>query len=265
MGLKLFGLDFTKGSAREVLAAAAAADHGRPRLVVTANMDHIISLSENAAFRRAYDGAAARTLDGMPLVWLALLRGQRDARRVTGHDILAEALGEPWTPQRRVFVVCASDRVADAARARILRDGGTPDAVAVAVPPTGFERDAVYGADLAQRVKAHGTTLLVMAVGAPRSEIWVDQHGTALGAPLVVAVGDALSVAAGLQTRAPVFMQRNGLEWLYRFAHDPRRLFHRYFVRSWRFLALIGTEFSDGRSDPPGPMRPKADRVSSNL
>lgn len=263
MGIRLFGLDFTRGNADDILAAAESVSTERPRLIVTANMDHIISLSENPAFRRAYDGAMARTLDGMPLVWLARIRGARDARRITGHDILDAALARRPTNLERVFVVCASEQIGRAATAYILRRGGTPEAVVFVVPPLSFETDVAYGADLAERIRTHGTTLLIMAIGAPKSEIWVDQQGIALGAPLVVAIGGALSVVTGLQPRAPLFMQRYGLEWLFRFSQDPRRLFHRFFVRSWRFLALIGTEFSDRPTDPPVKIRSKPNHLSS--
>lgn len=263
MSIGLFGFDFTKGSADDILAAAGSAGTARPRLIVTTNMDHIISLSENPAFRRAYDGAVARTLDGMPLVWLARIRGARDARRITGHDILDAALARFPDTQERVFVVCASERIGRAATAYILRRGGPPEAVAFVVPPLGFETDVAYGTELAERIRAHGTTLLIMAIGAPKSEIWVDQQDIALGAPLVVAIGGALSVVTGLQPRAPLFMQRYGLEWLFRFSQDPRRLFHRFFIRSWRFLALIGTEFSDRPIDPLVKIRSKPSHVSS--
>ena len=263
MGIRLFGLNFMRGSADDIVAAAVSAGTARPRMIVTANIDHIISLSEDPAFRRAYDGAVARTLDGMPLVWLARLRGARDARRVTGHDILVSALARLRTTQGRVFLVCASERIGEAATARLYRAGCTPEAVVFVVPPMGFESDVAYSAWLAERIRAHGTTLLIVAIGAPKSEIWVDQQGTALGAPLVISVGGALSVVTGLEPRAPLFMQRNGLEWLFRFSQDPRRLFHRFFVRSWRFLALIGTEFSDGPGDPPAKIRSKANPLSS--
>ena len=259
----MFGLNFMRGSADDIVAAAFSAGTAGPRLIVTANMDHIISLSEDPAFRRAYDGAAARTLDGMPLVWLARLRGARDARRVTGHDILVSALALVRITQGRVFLVCASERIGQAATARIHRAGGTPEAVVFVVPPMGFERDVDYSTGLAEQIRAHGTTLLIMAIGAPKSEIWIDQQGTALGTPLVISVGGALSVVTGLARRAPLFMQRSGLEWLFRFSQDPRRLFHRFFVRSWRFLGLIGAEFSDGSSDSAVKIRSKPDHLSS--
>ncbi len=241
--VRMFGHDFAAGPAAGIVAASTMHPSAGPRLVVTANIDHVVLLSENAAFREAYGNAAARTLDGTPLVWLARLRGQ-PAARVTGHDLLAHALfGRPAEGQR-VFVVCSREEVADAIRARLVRAGFLPDTVATCVPPFGFDDDAQYGRALSARIRNHRTTLLVMGVGAPRSEIWVTRQGAALGTPLVLAVGDAVSVAAGLVPRAPQMLQRAGLEWAFRFAFAPRRLFHRYFVRSWRFIALLQRELS---------------------
>jgi N-acetylglucosaminyldiphosphoundecaprenol N-acetyl-beta-D-mannosaminyltransferase len=119
--------------------------------------------------------------------------------------------------------------------------------VASAVPPFGFEADPAYGLALAERIRAHGTTLLVMGVGAPKSEIWVDRQGRALGNPVVFCVGDALTVAAGCLPRAPGLMQRLGLEWIFRFLQAPRRLFRRYFIKSWRFVGLAARDRFPGR------------------
>lgn len=241
--LHLLGYDFATGRARGIVAAAAAQPSQRPRLIVTANIDHIVLLSDNPAFARAYDGAAFRTLDGMPLVWLARLLGKGRAPRVTGHDLLDSVLTDPPAFANRVFLVCAEARVAVAIRAR-LGHSLPAGAVAAVVPPFGFESDPAYGRALAERVRAHETTLLIMGVGAPKSEIWVDQAGAALGNPVVLSVGEALNVAAGLVPRAPRILQWCSLEWLYRFALSPRRLFRRYFVRSWRFVAIVARAHS---------------------
>ncbi len=239
MTLRLFGTTFSRDAADEVIAAVAAQPRSRPRLVVTANVDHIVILSENAAFRKAYDGAAMRTLDGVPLVWLARLTGARRVRRVTGHDLLAAALSAPPHPDCRVFLVCSHATVGERVAARFVDHGLVASAVLFEVPPLGFEHDEVFGASLVNRIREHRTSLLVMGVGAPKSEIWVDRHGAELGNPIVLAVGEALNVAAGIVPRAPIVMQRLGLEWLFRFLHAPRRLFRRYFMRSWRFFWIL--------------------------
>ncbi|AWN41613.1 WecB/TagA/CpsF family glycosyltransferase [Methylobacterium durans] len=250
---RLFGLDFSTAAPAEILAEAAARPAAAARLVVTANVDHIVLLSENAAFRAAYESAAARTLDGMPLVWFSRLLGRAGARRVTGHDLLAAALAEPPDPEARIFLVCPTPLAGEGLRARLVRAGHTPEAIAIAVPPFGFENDAAYGQQLAARVRQHGTTLLVMGVGAPKSEIWVHRQGAALGSPVTLAVGDAVSVAAGLVPRAPLLMQRTGFEWLFRFLHAPQRLFRRYFVRSWRFLRIAAQDHRAGSDKAAAP------------
>jgi N-acetylglucosaminyldiphosphoundecaprenol N-acetyl-beta-D-mannosaminyltransferase len=238
----LFGLSFHTGSAAAIIAAVAARRGNGPRMIVTANVDHIVQLSENGGFREAYGRAAARTLDGMPLVWLARMACRRPVQRITGHDLLACILAEPPAFAERIFFVSSRQDAADML-ARRLRAMGLPDgAVTSAVPPFGFESDPDYGRALAGRIRAHGTTLLVMGVGAPKSEIWVDRLGSALGTPVVFCVGDAVAVAAGCLPRAPRVMQRLGLEWIFRFLQAPRRLFHRYFVRSWRFVGLAARD-----------------------
>lgn len=237
--VELFGLRFNTGSAESILAAVAARRDDGPRMIVTANVDHIVQLSTDAAFRGAYDRAAARTLDGMPLVWLARAASRRPVHRVTGHDLLACVLADPPPFARRIFLVSARQDAADALAARLRAEGLPEGAVANAVPPFGFEGDHDYSRDLAARIRAHGTTLLVMGVGAPKSEVWIDRHRSALGDPVVFCVGDALNVAAGYLTRAPGLMQRLGLEWIFRFLQAPRRLFRRYFIKSWRFLGIV--------------------------
>lgn len=237
--VELFGLRFQTGSAEAIVAAVAARRDDGPRMIVTANVDHIVQLSTDTAFRGAYSRAAARTLDGMPLVWLARAACRRPVHRVTGHDLLGCVMADPPAFARRIFLVSARQDAADALAARLRARGLPEGSVASAVPPFGFEADPDYSAALATRIRAHGTTLLVMGVGAPKSEIWIDRHRAALGEPVVFCIGDALNVAAGYLTRAPGLMQRLGLEWIFRFLQAPRRLFRRYFIKSWRFIGIV--------------------------
>ncbi|KST57099.1 glycosyl transferase [Methylobacterium sp. GXS13] len=247
--VRLFGYSFHTGTAAAIVASVAARASDSPRTIVTANVDHIVQLAEDADFRGAYGRAAARTLDGMPLVWLARAASGRPAERITGHDLLACILADPPPFARRVFFVAARQDAADTLTTR-LQAAGLPDgAVASAVPPFGFEDDETYGRALAERIRAHGTSLLVMGVGAPKSEIWVDRQGRALGSPVVFCVGDALSVAAGYVPRAPWLMQRLGLEWVFRFLCAPRRLFRRYFIESWRFIGIAVRDRVSGWRD----------------
>ena len=246
--VRLFGIPFTTCGAADVLAMAQAMHVPGPRLVVTANIDHILSLSRDRDFRRAYAFASFRTLDGMPLVWLARTRGRFETlpHRVTGHDLLEAVVAAGPHVFPTLFLVAPSDAVSAGLIARLTACGWPAGAIRAETPPFGFEHDAAYGTTLAEQIRAHASSVLLMGVGAPKSEIWVQRAGPSLGSPIVLCIGDALAVGAGKVPRAPAAMQRLGLEWVWRFGLAPRRLFYRYFVRSWLFpwMVLTGADLS---------------------
>lgn len=109
-------------------------------------------------------------------------------------------------------------------------------------PPFGFEKDPAYSMAMAGRIRAHATTHLVLGIGSPKSESWVDDWRDELGGCHTFGFGAGLDFFAGTAKRAPLWMRRWGLEWSWRFAREPRRLFHRYFVDAWLFLLAIGND-----------------------
>jgi N-acetylglucosaminyldiphosphoundecaprenol N-acetyl-beta-D-mannosaminyltransferase len=107
------------------------------------------------------------------------------------------------------------------------------------IPPFGFESDDRYCQEMAGQIHAHGTTLLLMAVGAPRSEIFVDRYRSLLPPCWAFCVGQAVKIALGLVERAPGFWQTAGLEWLWRVRQEPKRLARRYLVSSVGFALAV--------------------------
>jgi N-acetylglucosaminyldiphosphoundecaprenol N-acetyl-beta-D-mannosaminyltransferase len=103
--------------------------------------------------------------------------------------------------------------------------------------------DGYFDADQAQAraraVAESGAELLFVAMGVPRQEYFIEEQWEHLGARIVIGVGGSFDVIAGLRKRAPVLIQRAGLEWAYRLAQEPRRLFRRYLVTNSQFLALM--------------------------
>jgi N-acetylglucosaminyldiphosphoundecaprenol N-acetyl-beta-D-mannosaminyltransferase len=122
----------------------------------------------------------------------------------------------------------------DWARAR-----GFAGIIGAAIPPFGFEDDDALCRDLASRIAAHGTTILLMGVGAPRSEIFVDRYQAWLPPCWALCVGQAIKIELGLVVRAPRAWQVSGLEWMWRVAQEPRRLAGRYIRSSAAFLAAV--------------------------
>jgi bacterial polymer biosynthesis proteins, WecB/TagA/CpsF family len=212
------------------------------RLVVTANVDHISNLVRNARFRDAYANAWVATADGMPVYLYARLRGGPARELVTGSDLSA-ALMQQMEPQScRPFFVTSSPEAS--ARLIELFTGRGFDAGAIGTfcPPFGFENDPAASEKLARAIRDHGTTHLFFGLGAPKSEIWINEHRRQLGDLYALAVGASLDFHVGLRRRAPVWMRRSGLEWAWRVMNEPKRLFRRYFIDSWYALWAVALD-----------------------
>lgn len=216
------------------------------RLLVTANLDHIVNLLRNARFRWAYSNAWRATIDGMPVYLYAHLRGSAVPERVTGADLFFDIVQGLDPDRHSVFFVAPKQHTLDALLAEMVRRGFSIDNSGGEVPPFGFESDSVYSEALCARIRTLGTTHLFFGVGAPKSEIWVEEHRLRLGDLYAFGFGAALDFYAGVIRRAPRFMQRMGLEWLWRLASEPRRLFRRYLVNSWFFLLAIWRDIASG-------------------
>jgi len=172
-------------------------------LVVTPNIDHIAQLRRNSAFRHAYANAEMVLCDGFPVHYYALARGHA-VKRVTGCEVINCLLQNPRLMScHRLFFVVDRERTAQAVDEWADKTG-LRSQVVTRVPPFGFEADAIWSAKLADEIFAHSTTILVMAIGAPRSEIFVDQHRTSLPPCWAMYVGQAVKTAFGIVRRAPL-------------------------------------------------------------
>ena len=246
---RVFGFAVTMADAAGITRAVAterrdaAAGVG---LVVTPNLDHIVQLRRDAGLARAYRRAEIVACDGFPVRYYSRFRGMA-AGAATGCDIAAGFMRadgfEPW--QRLFFVV---DGAATEAAVRDWAERkGIADRVATCVPPLRFHSDPGFCADLAARISEHGTSVLVMGVGAPRSEIFVDTHRDALPPCWALCVGQAVKVEVGLVRRAPGIVRKLHGEWAWRIAQEPRRLARRYVVGSAVFLLAVAEDLSDAR------------------
>jgi N-acetylglucosaminyldiphosphoundecaprenol N-acetyl-beta-D-mannosaminyltransferase len=245
-----FGVEFTTRSAEEIidcLLRQPVPPGDEPRLLVTSNVDHIARLRSDQLFRAAYRSSWMVTADGMPVYLYARLRQRHIKGRIAGSDLIAALLDRFDPARHRPFFVCANLAVCGGLRERLHACGFDEDAASFAAPPFGFESDRDYSAALAGQIRAHGTTHLVMGVGAPKSETWAHRYRRELGPCYVLPVGAGLEYATGLKRRAPVAFRRTGLEWAWRVLQEPRRLFRRYAIESWPFVAAI---WDDARGRP---------------
>jgi N-acetylglucosaminyldiphosphoundecaprenol N-acetyl-beta-D-mannosaminyltransferase len=244
---RLFDLDFTVASPDAVATASVEPHRGGGRLVVTANVDHVVSLQKLPEFRAAYEAAWLRLLDGAPVAALARLTGQ-DVARCTGAELLPAVLRAAASAGVRVLVLGLADDERAAAGAARLRDRYPGLDVSAESPRFGFEHDQEETRRLLALVAERRPTVVLLCTGSPKSELWAHAHRRELGDVTVLCLGAALDFELGERERAPTWMRRAGVEWLHRLAQDPRRLARRYLVRDVAFLPIAGRELRRARS-----------------
>jgi N-acetylglucosaminyldiphosphoundecaprenol N-acetyl-beta-D-mannosaminyltransferase len=249
---RLFGFEVSPQTQEQLLAELLEKQvpGTGPQLVVTANLDHVVKLRRNALFREAYAWAWRVTVDGAPVQAYARLKGVAPPARIPGADLFAK-LAQRWSPtsHRLFFCVCSAE-AAERMRDQLAMRGFGENDVSFAVPPFGFDADEQVSASLAANIRAFAPTHLIMAVGSPKSEIWIYRHRDQLGDMRVFCVGAAVEFLVGLKRRAPAWMRSAGLEWSWRLASEPRRLFKRYCIESFGFLAAIAEDLGWRRVRP---------------
>jgi N-acetylglucosaminyldiphosphoundecaprenol N-acetyl-beta-D-mannosaminyltransferase len=245
MRLSLFGIAIDNVTmAQAVNIVRELLRQGKARhYVVTPNTDHIVRLHKDAAFRKAYAGASLVLADGMPLIWASRALGRPLKARVTGADLLP-AVGEMAAAAgKSLFILGGRPGIAERAARNLqarypgLRIAGTY------APPMGFERDPAENQRIVERINRAQPDVLAIGLGAPKQELWIAAHHRKLEFGVALCIGAAIDFAAGALERAPLWMQEQGLEWLWRLAQEPGRLWKRYLVEDMAFARIVAREW----------------------
>lgn len=206
--------------------------------MMSLNLDIMIRADKDPAFAAALKGADLVLMDSTPLMKVAHKRSIDCVEKLSGSDIMPRicefAAGKGYT----CAIVGGMPGVPEKAAAEL--SAQFPGLVfrGAISPDYGFERDPKKLAAVLADIAALKTDILFLCLGEPKSGLLVHEHLGEMSAGFVFNVGAAVDFAAGNVERAPEWMQSHGLEWLYRFAQEPKRLFKRYFVDSWHFLAM---------------------------
>lgn len=190
------------------------------------------------ALRRIHNQAGMVTPDGRPLAWLLRLGGHRDTAQVCGPDLMPALVAAGQDRGYRHFLYGAMPDTLERLQAGLLRVAPRAQIVGTLAPPfrpmtAQEDRDAIL------HINACRPDIVWVGLSTPKQEIWMAGHRDALTAPVLIGVGAAFDINAGLKQRAPRLVQRLGLEWAYRTAQEPRRLAGRYFRNNPAFLGLV--------------------------
>jgi N-acetylglucosaminyldiphosphoundecaprenol N-acetyl-beta-D-mannosaminyltransferase len=233
------------GAIEELIAA------GRGGVVFTPNVDHVVLAGEHEEFRDSYRRASLSVADGMPLVWTARLLGSPVPEKISGSDLVPRLMERAALRGYRVYLLGGAPGTA-AEAARVLRQAGV-EIAGIDAPFLRDPLDAMERNPIVDRIRNAAPDLVLVAFGAPKQELFIDAVRSELDAVLI-GVGGTLDFIAGKIPRAPRWMSRNGLEWLYRLLREPRRLWRRYLVRDPKF-ALIVARMLMGRRASLAPAR----------
>ena len=199
-----------------------------PSYLVTANVDFTTQANEDEDLRRIVFFADRVVCDGMPLVWLSRLFGYRLRERVAGSDMVPALLEKCAAEGHGVYFFGSDLKTLESAKEIAEERYPGLEICGCDAPPMGavveWDNEAICA-----RMRASGARLLLVCLGCPKQERWIYSNYVECGIPLSIGVGASLDFITGKQKRAPMWMQKCGMEWFWRMASDPRRLALRYF------------------------------------
>lgn len=216
-------------------------DRNDPNYVCIFSLHGIMECQDDPALKDVCNAAGLRTPDGMPLVWLSRRAGHKQVSRVYGPDLMLELASRSAATGHRHFFYGGALGVADELVARLserfpgLRVAGTH------CPPL-MPTKAIESPEVIEKINASDADIVWVGLGTPKQDWWVANHRALLNAPVLIAVGAAFDFHAGRAKQAPKWMQRNGLEWLFRLTQDPKRLWRRYLLKPSAFVIQVCRE-----------------------
>jgi N-acetylglucosaminyldiphosphoundecaprenol N-acetyl-beta-D-mannosaminyltransferase len=196
--------------------------------------------------KAAYERVSLSLVDGMPLVWAARVLGRPVPEQVSGSDLVMPLLERAAERRWRVCFFGGAEGVGAKARDRLRETLPALQVVGVEAPRVDVDAPAEERDGLLAPIVAMKPDIILVALGAPKQEIWIDRNRDALRPAVLLGIGASLDFIAGTIPRAPRWMSRAGLEWLFRLSREPRRLAYRYLVRDPRFLRILARRMARG-------------------
>ena len=208
----------------------------RPHYLVTANVDFLVQAQSDIELRRIFFDADLVLCDGTPLLWASKLLGNPLPERVAGADLVPLLIRQSELKGYRIFFLGATPESAAKAVDNMRQQFPALNIAGFYSPPFNKLLEMDHD-EIRRRILEARPHLLFVSFGCPKQEKWIAMHYRSLGVPVAVGVGATIDFLAGQVRRAPMWMRRGGVEWIYRMAQEPRRLAGRYF----KDLRVFGT------------------------
>ena len=218
-----------------LLAIGEIVERRRFAYAVTPNVDHTVKFRNSAQFRELYGRATLVVADGVPLLWAARILGTPLKERINGTDLFERTCEFAARSGYSVFFLGGSPGAGASASAKLMQRYPKLKIAGCECPPVGFYKSAEQNEAIQKKIRQSGADILFVGLGAPQQEQWMCDYAEGAGVSFAIGIGVSFSFVGGLITRAPVWMQKRGLEWAYRLNREPWRLGKRYVVGNARF------------------------------
>ncbi len=211
-----------------------------PHYVCVCTVHGVMDCQRSEDLRRIFNGAGMVTPDGMPLVWLGRAE-HRNVSRVYGPDLMLADLARSASTGQRHFLYGGGPGVGQRLAAKLRERFPGAHIVGTLEPPFA-PIEELCTPEVAAQINKAAADVVWVGVGSPKQEQWMARMRPLLEAPVLIAVGAAFDFHSGTVPQAPRWMQRAGLEWLFRLSSDPSRLWRRYLVDNPWFLWAIALQ-----------------------
>lgn len=223
------------------LLCRLASQWNRPTVVYTPNVHHFHLFSTDCMFRKAYMEADFSLLDGMPLVFLAKILNHDNVEKISGSDVFVDLFKMAVKKKLKVFLLGGETGVAEKAAVNIGAEQKLGKTIFVDCPEYGFEKSNKLNSEVLDKINQVEPDILFVGLGAPKQEVWIYSNVKHLKAGVILGVGGSFNFVAGTTKRAPLWLQKICLEWLYRLFCEPRRLWKRYLITNLFYIKHLIT------------------------
>jgi bacterial polymer biosynthesis proteins, WecB/TagA/CpsF family len=206
----------------------------KPTQHVVINALKVNLMEDDSELRRIINSCPLINADGASIIWAAKRLGIPLKERVTGCDLFQELVKVAFVKGYKIYLFGAKEEVVT--RVKSIFEQKYPG-IQIAGYRNGYFTEADEP-EIVKNMSESGADMMFVAFSSPKKEYWVNKYLNQLNIPFVMGVGGSFDIVAGVTERAPVWWQEHGLEWLYRFIQEPRRMWKRYIIGNARFVGL---------------------------
>lgn len=207
--------------------------------IVAVNVDVVVKIENDEYLKEIVDNADMVLVDGKPLVWISKWYRHPVKEKVSGSDLIPCLCKKAVQKGYSIFIIGGKNGVAEKAKQNLEKTYPGIEIVGTYAPPFGFEKDASELERINKRISEAYPDLLIACFGCPKQEKWIYENYKNYDAKVSICAGATVDFLAGNVKRAPKWMSEHGLEWIYRFLKEPKRLFKRYFIDDIKILSLV--------------------------